>query len=43
MKRIPITDAAVETAKDIDSNMKIVPVNTFDEAIDYLKKLETKK
>ena len=34
---------AIQTAKDIHSNMKIVPINTFDEAIDYLEKLDMKK
>lgn len=34
--------AAVKTAKDIRSKMKIVPVDTFDEAVDYLYKLKTK-
>ena len=34
---------ALKTAKDIGTNMIVVPVNTFDEAIDYLKKLEPKK
>ncbi|MEQ2529233.1 SepM family pheromone-processing serine protease [Bacillaceae bacterium CLA-AA-H227] len=35
--------AAVKTAKDIGTKMKIVPVDTFDEAIDYLENLEPKK
>lgn len=34
--------AAVKTAKDIGTKMKIVPVDTFDEAINYLKRLPTK-
>ncbi|WNS77063.1 SepM family pheromone-processing serine protease [Bacillus sp. DTU_2020_1000418_1_SI_GHA_SEK_038] len=34
--------AAVKTAKDIGSKMKIIPVDTFDEAIDYLYKLKSK-
>lgn len=34
---------AIVTAKDIHSKMEIVPINTFDEAIDYLEKLEMKK
>ena len=34
---------AILTAKDIHSNMEIVPINTFDEAIDYLEKLDMKK
>jgi Lon-like protease len=34
---------AVLTAKDIHSNMEIVPINTFDEAIDYLEELDMKK
>ncbi|HAO6602215.1 TPA: PDZ domain-containing protein [Listeria monocytogenes] len=33
-------DTAVKTAKDIDTNMKIVPVKTFQDAVDYLKKLQ---
>ncbi|QNG58895.1 PDZ domain-containing protein [Bacillus sp. PAMC26568] len=33
---------AVKTAKDIGTKMKIVPIDTFDEAIDYLNKLEEK-
>lgn len=32
--------AAAETAKDIKTNMKIVPVDNFDEAIEYLRNLE---
>lgn len=35
-------NAAVKTAKDIGTKMKIVPVDTFDEAIDYLNKLKSK-
>ena len=35
--------AAVKTAKDIDSSMKIIPINDFDEAVDYLENLKTKK
>lgn len=35
-------NAAVKTAKDIGTKMEIVPVNTFDEAIEYLEKLEQK-
>jgi PDZ domain-containing protein len=34
---------AVETAKDIGTDMKIVPVKTFQDALDYLKKLPPKK
>ncbi|MBS4189108.1 PDZ domain-containing protein [Bacillus sp. FJAT-49705] len=34
--------AAVKTAKDIKSDMKIVPVDTFDEAIEYLQELKSK-
>ncbi|PLR84098.1 hypothetical protein CVD25_12730 [Bacillus canaveralius] len=34
--------AAVTTAKDIKTDMKIVPVNTFDEAVQYLERLEKK-
>ncbi|WP_019152903.1 SepM family pheromone-processing serine protease [Robertmurraya massiliosenegalensis] len=36
-------NAAVKTAEDIKTDMKIIPVDTFDEAIDYLMKLEEKK
>jgi len=35
--------AAVRTAKDIGTDMKIIPISTFEEAIDYLEKLEMKK
>ncbi len=35
-------NAAVKTAKDIEAEMKIVPVDTFDDAIAYLKKLKVK-
>ncbi|MED3574369.1 SepM family pheromone-processing serine protease [Cytobacillus praedii] len=34
--------AAVKTAKEIKTKMKIIPVDTFDEAISYLKKLKAK-
>ncbi|MFZ7942186.1 MULTISPECIES: SepM family pheromone-processing serine protease [Bacillaceae] len=34
--------AAVKTAHDIHTNMKIVPIDTFDEAVDYLEKLNEK-
>lgn len=34
--------AAVKTAKDIGSKMKIVPIDTFDEGINYLKSLHEK-
>ncbi|MBU8877702.1 PDZ domain-containing protein [Bacillus sp. FJAT-29790] len=34
--------AAAETAKDIKTKMKIIPVDTFDEAIDYLRNLKSK-
>jgi PDZ domain-containing protein len=34
--------AAVKTAKDIGTSMKIVPVDTFEDAINYLKKLPPK-
>lgn len=34
---------AVKTAKDINTNMKIVPINNFDEAVKYLVKLDAKK
>jgi Lon-like protease len=35
--------AAVNTAKDIDTKMKIIPIDTFDEAVAYLEKLTPKK
>ncbi|WP_043933440.1 SepM family pheromone-processing serine protease [Bacillus sp. EB01] len=35
--------AAVKTAKDIGTEMKIVPVDTFDDAVDYLEKLKPEK
>jgi Lon-like protease len=35
--------AAVKTAKDIKTKMKIVPIDTFDEAVEYLVKLTPKK
>ena len=34
---------ALKTAKDIGTDMVVVPVDTFDEAIDFLKNLEPKK
>lgn len=34
---------AVKTAKEIGTNMKIVPIDTFDEAVAYLEKLSPKK
>lgn len=36
-------NAAVKTAKDIDTEMEIVPVDIFDEAISYLEELDPKK
>lgn len=33
---------AIKTAKDIDSKMKIIPIDTFDDAIEYLEKLTPK-
>lgn len=36
-------EEALVAAKDIKTKMKIVPVNTFDEAIAYLNELEVKK
>jgi Lon-like protease len=36
-------NAAVKTAKDINTKMKIIPVDTFDEALAYLEKLNPKK
>lgn len=35
--------AAVKTAEDINTKMKIVPVDTFDDAVSYLKSLKSKK
>lgn len=35
-------EKAVEAAKQIETDMKIVPVDTFQDAIDYLKELEPK-
>lgn len=35
--------AAVKTAEDIKTKMKIVPVDTFEEAVAYLEKLKPKK
>ncbi|MBY0120814.1 SepM family pheromone-processing serine protease [Bacillus sp. S/N-304-OC-R1] len=35
-------NAAVKTAKEIGSDMKIIPVDTFDEAIKFLTKLKEK-
>ncbi|KON89208.1 hypothetical protein AF332_21970 [Sporosarcina globispora] len=32
--------AAVETARDIKTEMKIVPVDTFDDAVEYLRNLD---
>jgi Lon-like protease len=34
---------AVKTAKEIGTKMKIVPVDTFEDAVNYLQKLEPKK
>jgi PDZ domain-containing protein len=36
-------EAAVQTAKDIETNMKIVPIDTFVDAINYLEKLQEKE
>jgi Lon-like protease len=33
---------ALQTAKDIGTSMKIVPINNFEEAVDYLEKLHEK-
>ncbi|MCA1027666.1 SepM family pheromone-processing serine protease [Cytobacillus kochii] len=33
---------AVKTAKDIDTDMKIIPIDTFDDAVKYLEGLENK-
>ena len=35
-------EEAVKTAKDIKSKMKIIPINTYDEAIEYLLSLKEK-
>ncbi|MGJ7910568.1 SepM family pheromone-processing serine protease [Neobacillus sp. LXY-1] len=35
--------AAVKTAKDINTKMKIIPVDTFDDPVKYLKQLPEKK
>lgn len=34
---------AVKTARDIKTKMKIIPIDTFDQAVDYLEKLPPKK
>lgn len=34
---------AVKTARDIDTKMKIVPVDVFDDAVNYLQKLPKKE
>ncbi|QAS51114.1 SepM family pheromone-processing serine protease [Halobacillus litoralis] len=36
-------EVAKETAEDIGTDMKVVPVDSFQDAIDYLKELEAKK
>ncbi len=36
-------EQAVEAAEDIDTDMRIVPVDTFSDALDFLKTLESKK
>jgi Lon-like protease len=36
-------NAAIKTAKDIKTKMKIIPIDTFDEAVEYLVKLTAKK
>lgn len=36
-------EIAKQTAKEIDSNMKIIPVDTFNDAVAYLETLEPKK
>ncbi|WP_442599385.1 SepM family pheromone-processing serine protease [Neobacillus sp. D3-1R] len=36
-------NAAIKTAKDIHTKMKIIPVDTFDEAVAYLELLPAKK
>lgn len=35
-------EEALETAKEIDTEMKIVPVDTFEDALEYLQNLEPK-
>ena len=35
-------EVAAETAKDIESDMKVVPVKTIDDALNYLKQLKPK-
>lgn len=35
--------AAVKTAKDIGTEMRIIPIDDFDEAVTYLRKLKEKK
>ncbi|PLR97399.1 SepM family pheromone-processing serine protease [Bacillus sp. T33-2] len=35
-------NVAVKTARDIDTKMKIIPVDTFDDAVSYLQKLKEK-
>ena len=34
---------ALETAKDIKTKMKIVPVDTLDDALTYLEKMDKEK
>lgn len=34
--------AAVQTAEDIDTSMKIIPIDTFEDAVDYLENLTPK-
>ena len=34
---------ALKTAHDIDTKMEIVPVDAFDDAVNYLQKLSKKK
>lgn len=35
--------AAIKTARDIKTKMKVIPIDTFDEAVQYLEKLPVKK
>ncbi|WP_210363710.1 SepM family pheromone-processing serine protease [Bacillus sp. REN3] len=35
-------EEALEAAKDIDTKMKIIPIDTFDEAVAYLEKMKKK-
>ena len=41
-KKIQTIELQLKTAHDIDTKMKIVPVDTFDDAVNYLEKLPKK-